>query len=63
MKSNQNNLHQRLKHIRDYNTQTGYAFAGLDAGRDAWGLLATLCGLAGAVLKLLGAIIERLIRR
>ena len=63
MKPNQNNLHQRLKHIRDYNTQTGYAFAGLDAGRDARGLLATLFGLAGAMLKLLGAIIGKLIGR
>lgn len=63
MKPSRNSLHQRLKHIRDYNTQTGYAFAGLDAGRDARGLLTTLFSLAGAVLKLFGAIIGKLIGR
>ncbi|QTO47438.1 hypothetical protein [Burkholderia latens] len=63
MKPDPKNLHQRLKHIRDYNTQTGYAFANLDAGREARGLLATLFGLLGAVFMLLGAIIGKLIGR
>ncbi|AOR66091.1 hypothetical protein BBJ41_00195 [Burkholderia stabilis] len=63
MKPNPNNLHQRLMHIRDYNTQTGYAFAGLDAGREARGLLATLFGLTGAAIKLLSTSIGKLISR
>ncbi|VWC11071.1 hypothetical protein BLA6993_05344 [Burkholderia lata] len=63
MKVDQDNPHQRLKHIRDYNTQTGYAFAGLDAGRNARSLLVTLFGLTGSAFKLLRAIIGKLIGR
>ena len=31
-----------LKHLRDYNTPNGYVYAGIDAGREARGLIVGL---------------------
>jgi hypothetical protein len=59
MKRQQADLHRNLKNFRDYNLQNGYAHAGIDAGREARGLIVTAFRLMRSIFSLIGAVISR----